>query len=396
MSITKVPISSFCRTTSGGTPLRDKGDLYYGGDIPWVKSGELRESLVTHTEEHITEKALAESSAKIVPAGAILVAMYGATVGRVGLLGVNAATNQAICSIIPDPTKADAKYLFHCLQAEMPQFLSKRNGGAQPNISQEIIRNTKIALPHLEEQRRLAAILDQAQALRAKRRQALAKLDTLTQSLFLDMFGDPIENNRQWPLAKVGDFVAGFETGKSISAPDDLPTSRFQILKISAVTKLEFDSLEVKPLPSDFVPLGKEIVRAGDLLFSRANTSELIGATAYVYSTPDNLVLPDKLWRFVWKDKDSVAPLFVWHLFRQASVRREISGRGTGSSGSMKNISQGKVLDIKLALPPVRQQREFADKLRVIDRGRSIMTAELASLDRMSKSLQHRAFRGEL
>ena len=96
-------VGDFCKTGSGGTPSREKEQIYYGGSIPWVKSGELREAEVCRAEESITDLALIESSAKLVPKGAVLVAMYGATVGRVGILGIEAATNQAICHVIPDP-----------------------------------------------------------------------------------------------------------------------------------------------------------------------------------------------------------------------------------------------------------------------------------------------------
>src|SRR5690606_33408705 len=156
------PISEFCRTGSGGTPSRAQADRYYGGRIPWVKSGELREGTVTSTEESITDEALAETAAKLVPAGALLVAMYGATVGRVGRLGMDAATNQAICHIVPDSKRVDDTYLFHALQAKVPEWIGKRVGGAQPNISQGIIRETKVRLPPLPEQKRIAAILDKA------------------------------------------------------------------------------------------------------------------------------------------------------------------------------------------------------------------------------------------
>ena len=99
----RVPISEFCRTGSGTTPPRSNADAYYGGGIPWVKSGELREGEISKTEETVTELALQETPLKVAPAGALLVAMYGATVGRVGILKVPATTNQAICHIVPDP-----------------------------------------------------------------------------------------------------------------------------------------------------------------------------------------------------------------------------------------------------------------------------------------------------
>ena len=173
-------IEDFCTTGTGGTPSRERAARYFnGGTIPWVKSGELRETLVTATDEHVTEAALEETNIKFLPTGAILLAMYGATVGRLGILGVPATTNQAVCYIIPDPARADTRYLFHSLKTRAPILLSRHVGGAQPNISQGIVRGLEIPLPPLAEQRRIAEVLDRAEALRTKRRAALAHLDSL-------------------------------------------------------------------------------------------------------------------------------------------------------------------------------------------------------------------------
>ena len=174
-----VRLSEFCRTGTGGTPSRSNLERYYeGGTIPWVKSGELRESVINETEEHVTEAALRETNMKLVPAGALLLAMYGATVGRLGILGVDATTNQAVCHIVPDPKAAEVRFLFHALSNQVANLVARGVGGAQPNISQGIVKDLKLALPPLAEQRRIAEVLDRAEALRAKRRAALAQLDS--------------------------------------------------------------------------------------------------------------------------------------------------------------------------------------------------------------------------
>lgn len=370
---------------------------YEGGTIPWIKSGELRESVINAAEEHVTNAALKESSIKLVPAGAILLAMYGATVGRLGILGIEATTNQAVCHIIPDPKIAVTRYVYHALSSQVPSLISMGVGGAQPNINQGIIKSLAIPLPTKPEQRRIAAILDQADALRAKRRETLAQLDSLTQSIFIEMFGDPVANDRVWPFVAVSDFVAGFESGKSIVADDeDESESPFRVLKISAVTSLEYKPEHSKAVPSDYIPPASHIVRKGDLLFSRANTTELIGATAYVNETPDNLLLPDKLWRFVWFEKPRAAPLYVRHLFQQVKFRQEIGQRASGTSGSMQNISQPKVLSIRVGNPPLALQQTFATRIQSVEALKITHKAALQELDRLFASLQHRAFSGEL
>lgn len=388
-------IDEFCETGSGGTPSRTNKD-YYGGRIPWVKSGELREGLITDTEEKITERAIKESSAKMVPSGAILLAMYGATVGRMAFLGVDAATNQAVCNIRPDPKIALPRYVFHCLQSKISHFLSRAAGGAQPNISQGIIRETKIPLPPLDEQRRIAAILDSADALRRKRKRAIDLLGSLTQSFFLEMFGDLLEEGN-YPRGTVSDWVADFETGKNLAPdPDAGQQNGFRVLKVSAVTKGVFLPIESKPLPLGYEPPASHLVRAGDLLFSRANTADLIGATAYVESDCDSLALPDKIWRFVWRNTNAPHPRFVHALFGTPSFRRELSKRATGTSGSMKNISKSKVLEIEISMPNRREQEEFAALQKVAQQSFLSAVKQLTLLEDQFASLQSRAFSGQL
>lgn len=211
MNLINTAISEFCQTGSGGTPSRNKPE-FYGGHIPWIKSGDLKEKTVEGATEFITEAALKQSSAKMVPKGAILLAMYGATVGRMAMLGIEAATNQAVCSIVPDEKQAYPKYVYYALLDKVPLFLRNAVGGAQPNISQGMIRDLKIHLPPLAEQKRIAAILDKADAIRRKRQQAIKLADDFLRATFLDMFGDPYSNQKGWnvlPLSELGRAITG-------------------------------------------------------------------------------------------------------------------------------------------------------------------------------------------
>jgi type I restriction enzyme, S subunit len=307
------------------------------------------------------------------------------------------ATNQGFKSFIPKQDLVHPEFLFWWLRYKRPFLESLGNGATFKEVSKAIVSRVEIALPPLPEQRRLAAMLDQAETLRTQRRASLAQLDSLTQSLFLEMFGDPVANDRGWPRVRIDSFVAGFESGKSLVADDeDDSNSAFRVLKVSAVTSLEYKPDQSKALPSDYVPPTSHIVRAGDLLFSRANTTDLIGATAFVHQTPDNLLLPDKLWRFVWHNPPRTTPLYVRHLFRQPKFRQEIGQRASGTSGSMKNISQGKVLSIEVGHPPLALQQAFATRVQAIEALKTKHRAALAELDALFASLQHRAFNGEL
>ena len=143
---------------AGGTPSRSNKS-YYGGNIPWLKTGDLNDGLITNIPEKITEDAVANSSAKINPTGSVLIAMYGATIGKLGILTFPATTNQACCACI-EYFAITQKYLFYFLLSHRDMFIAKGGGGAQPNISKEIIVNTAIPLPPLAEQERIVTEIE--------------------------------------------------------------------------------------------------------------------------------------------------------------------------------------------------------------------------------------------
>jgi type I restriction enzyme, S subunit len=143
---------------SGGTPDRGRPD-YFGPGIAWVKSGELNDHVVTTTEESITEAGLAASNASVFGSGTLLVALYGATAGRVGVLGIDAATNQAVCALRPR-NGLTTSFLFHALIQRRERLLTERHGGAQPNLSQRTLRLFPVPVPPVVEQQQIAETLD--------------------------------------------------------------------------------------------------------------------------------------------------------------------------------------------------------------------------------------------
>lgn len=147
---------------SGGTPSRMHKE-YYGGNIPWLKTGDLNDGIITSIPECITEEGLNNSSAKLNPAGSVLIAMYGATIGKVGILDIPATTNQACCACI-DYQGVIQKYLFYFLMSHKDEFVSLGGGGAQPNISKDIIVKTFIPIPPISEQERIVNSIEQLNA----------------------------------------------------------------------------------------------------------------------------------------------------------------------------------------------------------------------------------------
>ena len=299
---------------------------------------------------------------------------------------------------LSDETRTDRNYLARFLRSPiaLAYYRSKLRGSTARRRSLPSATFLELPIPHppLDEQRRIAAILDQADALRAKRRQTLAHLDDLTQSIFLDMFGDPedaIYAGRTVPLDEV---VSDFQGGKNLVALDSIMSTRNRVLKISAVTQSHFRPNESKPVPDDYEPPANHYVHAGDLLISRANTTELVGATAFVAEAPPNLLLPDKLWRLVWRHPQETEPLYVWALFQTAAIRRQLSARSSGTGGSMKNISKAKMRTLPVPWPERTVQQAFVRRLRQAQSCRR--RAAAADLDDLFASLQSRAFSGQL
>jgi len=151
-------ISDIADTSSGGTPNRGMIE-YYNGDIPWVKSGELKDGIITNCDEYITEAGLKNSSAKLFPKGTLLVAMYGANIGKTGILDFDATTNQAVCAIFP---KVDISkdFLFWYFKQQRIEFIAIGKGGAQPNISQTVINNASIVVPEPKIQKKIVDFLE--------------------------------------------------------------------------------------------------------------------------------------------------------------------------------------------------------------------------------------------
>ncbi|MGI8047473.1 restriction endonuclease subunit S [Campylobacter jejuni] len=182
-------------TSSGGTPLRNKKEYWENGSIKWLKSGELNDGYIDFIEENITEEAIENSSAKIFQKGTLLIAMYGATAGRLGILNLDSATNQAVCAFLHKDNKNIKfleKFLFYFLFFIRDKIIKDSFGGAQPNISQTYIKNLQIPLPPLKEQEQIAEHLDfvfeKAKALKELYTKELKDYEELKQSLLNKAF----------------------------------------------------------------------------------------------------------------------------------------------------------------------------------------------------------------
>lgn len=366
---------------------------------PYIRVKDFHErSVDVENIKYIPDQIQSKISRYVISISDVYISIAG-TIGLVGTIpecldGANLTENAAKITI-DDPSRLDREYLvWYLATAGQASIQAKMKATSQPKLALFRIEEMEIPLPPLPEQRRIAAILDKADELRQKRRQAIEKLDQLLQSVFLDMFGDPVTNPKGWDVKPVEEIVRDFVGGKNVQSAEVGDPFTHRILKVSAVTKKIYDASESKPLPIDSKIDPRAYVGRGDLLISRANTAELVGATAYVWDTPKNIVLPDKVWKFDFRAE--APPLFIWEIFKNEAFRSELSKLGSGTSGSMKNISKQKLRKVLLIQPPMNLQKEFAE---VSEKLHSMITsANVAKLkqDRLFHSLQQRAFNGTL
>jgi len=296
----------------------------------------------------------------------------------------------------------NSRYLIHFLRFHESHLSGKGRGSTFSSITQNDLREIQLPLPQkngkpdLAEQQRIAAILDKADDIRRKRQEALRLTDDFLRSVFLDLFGDPVTNPKGWEVRPLSHGVESFEGGKNVNPTDSDRRDGIRVLKVSAVTSGEYAETESKPFGEDFSVPSSYLVKKGDLLISRANTSELVGAVAHVWETSGKAMLPDKLWRFVWKTPARIHPLFMLHMARSSHFRKELIARATGSSGSMKNIGKSKMLEIPIPMPPFALQNQFG---KIAAKGHAQIrnaTVALTDAESLFTSLQQRAFRGEL
>ena len=322
--------------------------------------------------------------------------------GTVGKVHVVSEKNEfAILSSIailrPKKNILDSNYFGYVLRSPitLDQAVRRKTGSAIRRIILKDLKKVKIPLLPLEEQKRIAAILDKADAIRQKRSLAIALTEELLRSTFLDMFGDPVTNPKGWNKVKLDAIVTNIDSGWSPKCDSrEANSDEWGMLKLGAVTWGNFKSSENKALLPETKPRPELEVKVGDLLFSRKNTYELVGATAYVHSTRPKLLLPDLIFRFCLAE--TVDPVYLWQTLSRKTMRKELSRLASGSSGSMPNISKARLKNLLVPLPPIDLQLKYKEVVTKFWSYEDSQQQTTLHTDNLFNSLLQKAFRGEL
>jgi type I restriction enzyme M protein len=333
------------QTSSGGTPLKTVKEYWENGTIPWLKSGEVGQGFIYKSEECITEKALASSSAKMFPVNTVLVAMYGATTGQVGLLKFEASTNQAVCGILPNE-KIVPEFLYYLLKERRDFLVSLSVGGAQPNISQAIIKDLRIPLPLVSVQEEIVAEVESYQKIIDGARQVV------------ENYKPRIEINPAWEIVVLGE-IAEFKNGLNYQRGES-----GEKLEIIGVRHFQ-DNLYAPIHDLDDVQLDNEIsqdylLHEGDLLFVRSNGNQkLVGRSILIPPIDQRITFSGFTIRCRFTAE--VSPLFYAYLFKTQSFRKILMNVARGAN--IRNLTQGILSKIEVHKPGINIQLEMVSKL---------------------------------
>lgn len=374
--------------TSGGTPSRAT-PLFYAGDIPWITGADLGGGRIQRVRSFITPSAVAASATSVVPAGTVLL-VTRTSVGKVAIADHDVAFSQDITALRPDPLRLHTGYLTHFLRTQEATLSREARGATIQGVTREAVASLTMPIPSVEDQRRIAEMLDRADVLRAKRREALALLDNLTRSVFLDMFGWHASRSR-WPFDDLQSVVrqGTLVTYGIVQAGDEVeggvPYIRTGDL-VDGEIRLEGLRHTAPEIASKFQ---RSTVASGDLVMSIRAT---VGTTAMVPDVLAGANLTQGTARVAPGDR--VTPRYLLEYLRSDKVQSWIKQQIKGAT--FLEITLGRLRELQVLLPPKELQEAFDARMRGMDRLRAAGRMDLSRLDALFVSLQQRAFAGEL
>ncbi len=287
----------------------------------------------------------------------------------------------------------NSRYAYHHLRC----FWARANSSSQFGSATNYIRmgnfeDYKLPIPPLEDQRRIADILDRADLLRTKRQAALTQLESLTQSLFLDLFGDPATSSEQWPECTLGDVLTAIRNG--VNAGQRTEPSGWPITRIETIWNGTIDLERVRWIEPDDSLIENFQLHAGDILFSHINSVEHIGKVALYSGDPERLIHGINLLRLRPK-LDLVDPIWLLHLLKNDAVRTVFRTR-CKRAVNQASLNQPDIKSLAISLPPLALQQDFARRVRAVEHLQAKHNASLVEMDALFATLQHDSFNGEL
>ncbi|HGE3932745.1 TPA: restriction endonuclease subunit S [Escherichia coli] len=384
MSWPMVSIESVAKVITGKTPPKADPNCF-GGNIPFITPSELTDSdYLLKPETTLTEKGLATT--KLIPKNSILVCCIG-SLGKMAIADLPVATNQQINSVIFDDDKIYYRFGFYALKLLKNDLRKIAPSTTVAIINKSRFSELKIPCPPLEEQKRIATILDKADGIHKKREQAIKLADDFLRAKFLEMFGTPANNIHRFPKGTIRDLVDSVNYGTSAKASID--SGEYPILRMGNITyQGRWDFTDLKYLDLSVKEKDKYLVKEGDLLFNRTNSKELVGKTA-VYEEDRPMAFAGYLIR--------VRPNSIGNNYYISGYLNSIHGKITlmnmcKSIVGMANINAQELQNIEILIPPKHLQDEYEIIYKKIKKGLSIYDKSAMQLQLLASNLSNKYF----
>lgn len=364
----------------GGTPSTGV-PAYWGGDVPWMSSGDVHLKRIEDIPGRITQRGLASSSAQLVepPAVAIALAGQGKTRGTAALVSTRLSTNQSVALIRPRDRRLVASYLYHNLDARYEELRQRSMGGGRAGISASVLLNVPITLPTLSEQHRIAEVLDAVDAaIEAAGASRAKRAETVAAVVQNEIAGIGSAANHS-----LGEFLLQRpKNGFSAVEASDW-TGRY-ILGLGCLTRDGFVPRQLKHAPSD-KRLTPFLLRDGDVLMSRSNTRAMVGFAGVFRGVGQPCFYPDLMMRLV--PRSGLLGDYLAIALNSAPVRRQVMNQAVGTSGSMVKITRGIVESLRVPIPSEAEQRQIVDVLKVSRELDGLDAARVGSLRSLKRGL---------
>lgn len=388
-------LTDVAELATGHTPDRKRPE-YWNGDIPWVNLTEIRRldgQVADGTDLTVSPEGIRHSSAVVLPAGTVCFSRT-ASIGFVTIMGRAMSTSQDFVNWICGD-RLDPRYLMRALLASRRRLRALSSGSTHKTIYVRVAERFRILLPPIEVQRRIATLLDKADILRARRRESVALVDALSESIFLDTFGDPVSNPLGWDTAPLADVVSGkygLKAGPFGSAllKSDYTTSGYRVYGQEQVIAGRFDVGDYYIDESKYQSLSSCAVSAGDVLVSLVGS---YGQVVVVPSSAEPGIINPRLVK-ITPDPSLLRSEFLAAVLKSGSTQAELRRNAHGQT--MGVLNAGLLKTVLTMVPPLATQDEFLAAVSDLEQLRSGLQRSLCELNELFASLQQRAFRGDL
>lgn len=390
MTFPSASLVELCDVVIGKTPSRSNR-TYWGEGFPWLSISDIRELDIWATREQITSSAVANCRCRLVQPGTVLLS-FKLSVGKVGIARIPLFTNEAIAALpIRDEAKLDAGFLGWALRSiNLSEGLDRAAKGL--TLNKEKLERIRIPLPTIVVQRRIATILDKADALRTKRRKALEELDRLAHTIFVQMFGDPTANPKQWTRVSLGELLeSGPQNG--LYKPSSSYGSGALILRIDAFYDGVVTGLStLKRVQVDAKELALYGLNEDEIVINRVNSPSHLGKSALIPALAEPVVFESNMMRLAL-DKRRVLPSYVISFLQTDYIKSQIRAASKDAI-NQSSINQQDVKGFLVNLPPLSLQQSFAERLAELARLRMSFERAAEETNALFHSLQHSAFKG--